>query len=188
MDLRWPQCHPRQLHLDRLESLDLSALSGQEQERVLTVLQTYSSVFAGHEGDLGCMNLISHDIPLLDDGPVRQRYRRIPPSEYETIKAHIHQLLESQVIRESSSPYASPIFLVQKKDGSLRLCVDYCLLNSKTRKNAFPLPRIEESLDTLSGARWFSTIDLASGDNHVPVSEPDHLKTAFLYSFRALRI
>lgn len=60
-----------------------------------------------------------------DDVPVRQRYRRIPPSEYEALKAHINQLLESQVIREGSSPYASPIVLVRKMDGSLRLCVDY---------------------------------------------------------------
>lgn len=73
--------------------------------------------------DLGCTNLISHDIPLLDDVPVRQRYRHIPPSEYEAVKAHINQLLESQVIRESSSPYASPIVLVWKKDGTLRMCV-----------------------------------------------------------------
>lgn len=129
------------------------------------------------------MNLISHNIPLLDDVPVRQRYRRIPPSEYEAVKAHINQLLESQVIRESSSPYASPIVLVWKKDGSLRLCVANRLLNSKTRKDAFPLPCIKESLDNLSGARWFSTIDLASGYNQVPVSEPDRPKTAFCTPF-----
>ena len=120
-----------------------------------SLLDRYDSVFAANEGDLGCTNLISHDIPLLNDVPVRQRYRRIPPSEYEAVKTHINQLLESQVIRESSSPYASPIVLVRKKDGGLRLCVDYRLLNSKTRKDAFLLPRIEESLDALSGARWF---------------------------------
>lgn len=112
-----------------------------------------------------------------------QRYRRIPPSEYEAVKAHINQLLEAQVIRESSSPYASPIVLVRKKDSSLCLCVDYRLLNSKTRKDAFPLPRIEESLDALSGGRWFSTLDLDSGYNQVPVSEQDKPKTAFCTLF-----
>lgn len=168
---------------DRVESLDLSALGEQDQAEVRSLLQKYQSVFSAHEGDLGCTNLISHDNPLIDDTPVRQRYRRIPPSEYEAVKAHINQLLESQVIRESSSPYASPIVLVRKKDGSLRLCVDYRLLNSKTRKDAFPLPRIEESLDALSGARWFSTIDLASGYNQVPVAEQDKAKTAFCTPF-----
>ena len=169
--------------LDRMASMDLSALTEPEQANVKSLLQKYSSVFATHEGDLGCTNLLSHDIPLLDDVPVRQRYRRIPPSEYEAVKAHINQLLEAQVIRESGSPYASPIVLVRKKDGSLRLCVDYRLLNSKTRKDAFPLPRIEESLDSLSGARWFSTIDLASGYNQVPVAEQDRPKTAFCTPF-----
>jgi len=88
---------------------------------------------------LGCTILILHDIPLLDETPVRQRYRHIPPSEYDAVKAHIHQLLETKVIRESSSPFASPTVLVKKKDGTLRLCVDYRLLNSKTRKRCFPL-------------------------------------------------
>ena len=166
-----------------IEAVDLSALTDQEQQEVRSLLQKYSSVFSAHEGDLGCTNLIEHEIPLLDNVPVRQRYRRIPPSEYELVKAHINQLLEAQVVRESSSPYASPIVLVKKKDGSLRMCVDYRLLNSKTRKDAFPLPRIEESLDALSGACWFSTLDLASGYNQVPVAEQDKPKTAFCTPF-----
>ena len=148
-----------------------------------SLLEKYGSVFVVNDGDLGCTDLISHYIPLLDDFPVQQRYRRIPPLEYEVVKMHINQLLESQVIRESSSPCASPIALVRKKDGGLRLCVDYRLLNSKTRMDAFPLPRIEESLDDLSGARWFSTIDLASGYNQVPVAGQDRSKTVFCTPF-----
>lgn len=74
-----------------------------------SVLQQYTPVFSAHEGDLGCTNLISHDIALVDNVPVRQRYRRIPPSEYEVVKEHINQLLSSQVIQESSSPFASPM-------------------------------------------------------------------------------
>lgn len=168
---------------DQIEALDLSALPPSEQDQVKSLLRRYESVFSAHDGDLGCTDLITHDIPLLDDIPVRQRYRRIPPSEYEVVKEHINQLLEAQIIRESSSPYGSPIVLVKKKDGSLRLCVDYSQLNSKTRKDPFPLPRIEESLDALAGARWFSTLDLASGYNQVPVSEADHPKTAFCTPF-----
>lgn len=168
---------------DQVGALDLSALPAEDRGKVQSLLRQYSSVFSAHEGDLGCTNLISHDIPLLDDVPVRQRYRRIPPSEYEVVKDHINQLLEAQVIRESSSPYGSPIVLVKKKDGSLRMCVDYRQLNSKTRRDAFPLPRIEESLDALTGARWFSTLDLASGYNQVPVTEADRPKTAFCTPF-----
>lgn len=167
----------------QIEAIDWSVLSKEEQVQVRALLQKYQVVFSAHEGDLGCTRLISHDIPLLDDTPVRQRYRRIPPSDYEVVKTHINQLLETQVIRESSSPYASPIVLVKKKDGSLRMCVDYRHLNTKTRKDAFPLPRIEESLDSLTGARWFSTLDLASGYNQVPVTEQDKPKTAFCTPF-----
>ncbi|XP_059360625.1 uncharacterized protein LOC132098573 [Carassius carassius] len=169
--------------LESLDSVDLGGLSVEEQEQVRVLLHEYQNVFSIHEGDLGCTNLLSHEIPLTDDVPVRQRYRRIPPSEYEVVKTHISQLLNSQVIRESCSPYASPVVLVRKKDGSLRMCVDYRQLNSKTRKDAFPLPRIEETLDSLAGAHWFSTLDLASGYNQVPVSESDRPKTAFCTPF-----
>ncbi|XP_063731577.1 retrovirus-related Pol polyprotein from transposon 412 [Eleginops maclovinus] len=168
---------------EQIAAIDLAALAEKDQCQVKSLLNKYIGVFSAYEGDIGCTNLISHEIPLVDEVPIRQRYRRIPPSEYEAVKAHIHQLLESQVIRKSCSPFASPIVLVKKKDGSLRLCVDYRLLNSKTRKDAFPLPRIEESLDALSGACWFSTLDLAAGYHQVPVSEKDKSKTAFCTPF-----
>lgn len=112
-----------------------------------------------------------------------QPYRRIPPSQYELARNHIQQLLQSGIIRESSNPYSSPIVLVLKKDGTLRMCVDYRMLNAKTRKDAFPLPRIEESLDALAGAQWFSTLDLASGYSQVEMAEKDKVKTAFCTPF-----
>ncbi|KAL0153469.1 hypothetical protein M9458_051214, partial [Cirrhinus mrigala] len=146
---------------EQIATVDLTALSEADQGKVRALLMKYQSVFSEGDGDLGCTNLISHEIPLLDDVPVWQRHRRIPPSEYEVVRAHNNQLLESQVIRESCSPYAFPIVLVKKKDGSLRMCVDYRQLNAKTRWDAFPLPRIEESLDALTEACWFSTLDLA---------------------------
>lgn len=167
----------------QVDDVDVSPLSVGEQGQVRSLLGHYASVFSTSDTDLGCTNLISHDIPLIDDTPVAQRYRRIPPSEYEVVKEHINQLLSSQVIRESSSPYASPIVLVRKKGGKLRMCVDYRQLNRKTRRDAFPLPRIEESLDALSGACWFSTLDLTSGCHQVPVTETDRPKTAFCTPF-----
>lgn len=122
---------------DQIGTMDLSALPADEQGNVKSLLSRYASVFSAHDGDLDCTDLIVHDIPLLDDAPVCQRYRRIPPSEYEVVKEHNNQLLEAQVIRESRSPYASPVMLVKKKDGSLHMCVDYRQLNQKIRKDAF---------------------------------------------------
>lgn len=167
----------------QIESLDLATLTEAEQQKARSLLLQHEGVFAASDLDLGCTNLITHDIPLIEDAPTRQRYRRIPPSDYDDVRAHIRKLLDTRVIRESCSPFASPIVIVRKRDGSLRLCVDYRLLNSKTRKDAFPLPRIEESLDALCGAQWFSTIDLASGYHQVAVTEQDKMKTAFCTPF-----
>ena len=163
--------------------MDLSQLPPGEQGQVRSLLREYTSVFSANDGALGCTNLTSHDIQLVDDIPVKQRYRRIPPSENELAKEHINQLLCAQVIRDSSSPYSSPIVLVRKKDFSLCMYVDHRQLNSKTRKDAFPLPHIEESLDALTGAQWFTTMDLASGYNQIPVTEKDWPKTAFCTPF-----
>ncbi len=164
-------------------TLKFPQLNEEQEGKVRKLLDQYASVFVEREGDLGYTDFIEHQIPLLDEAPVCQRYRRMPPSQYEEVKAHIKQLLEQNVIRESCSPYSSPIIIVKKKDGSIRMCVDYRQLNAKTRRDTYSLPRIEESLDALSGACWFSTLDLASGYNQVAVAEKDKQKTAFCIPF-----
>ncbi|XP_016331053.1 uncharacterized protein LOC107679859 [Sinocyclocheilus anshuiensis] len=112
-----------------------------------------------------------------------QSYRLIPPNQFQEVKDHISGLFKKRVIQDSSSLYASPVVLVRKTDGSLRLCVDYRKLNCKTRRDTFPLPRIDESLDALSKAKMFSSIDLASGYHQVAVHEKDRHKTAFITPF-----
>ena len=88
-------------------------------------------------------------------------------------------MLEAGVIRESNSPWSSPIVLVQKKDGSTRFCIDYRKLNNVTRKNSYPLPRIEDHLEAVQGKSWFCTFDLNSGYWQVKMHEGDKEKTAF---------
>ena len=100
-------------------------------------------------------------------------------------------MLAKDVIHRSTSPWASPIVLLKKKDGTTRFCVDYRKLNEVSRKYAYPLPRIDATLDTLVGSRWFSTLDLLSGYWQVEVAERDQPKTAFcttegLFEFKVM--
>ncbi len=88
------------------------------------LLRKYRAVFSVGDSDLGFTTLIEHSIPLLYDVPTKQCYHHIPLSKFEIVKAHIKQLLQAQIIRESCSLYAAPLVLVQKKDGSLRMFVD----------------------------------------------------------------
>ena len=96
------------------------------------------------------------------------------------MKELLENMLSRDVIQPSNSPCASPIVVVRKKDGSARFCVDYRKLNSITHKDTYPLPRIDDTLDTLAGSKWFSTLDLVSGYWQVEVAETDRAKTAFI--------
>lgn len=122
--------------------LDTLDLGGNEEQKcqLKALLAKYLDIFAAEDEDLGYTDRVRHEIHLTDDDPVTQPYRRIPPTQYGEVKEHISKLLSKGVIRESSSAYASPIVLVRKADGRLRLCVDYRRLNQKTKKDAFPLP------------------------------------------------
>ena len=106
-----------------------------------------------NDTDLGRTNLVQHRINLHDPVPFKEKHRRIPPHLYDEVRQHIQDMLDAKVIRPSQSPFASPVVLVRKKDGKLRFCIDYRRLNSKTIKDSYPLPRIDETLDLLSGAK-----------------------------------
>ena len=101
------------------------------------------------------------------------------PQRRSKVQKLLADMRRDGVIKQSSSPWASPIVLVRKKDGTLRFCVDYHKLNEVTRKDAYPLPRIDDTLSTLAGSRWFTTLDLLSGYWQVEVAEEDRAKTAF---------
>ena len=166
---------------DVLSSIDINTkgLTTEQIDAVESLLKKHQPVFSESCDDYGRTNLMTHTIPTGDAPPHKEPFRRIPPQLYKDVKIHLQQLLDNDIIRESSSPWASPIVLVKKSDGSIRLCVDYRKLNSKTRNDAFPLPRIDESLDALGQASFFSTLDLASGYWQVEMDESDKTKTAF---------
>jgi hypothetical protein len=141
--------------------IDISHLSvpNEMKHQIRTLFYNYDDVFSKNDDDVVYTDTIKHRICNMNDDPVVQPYRRIPPTQYEEVKNHIKKLIENKIIRESTSLYTSPIVLVGKKDNSLRMCVDYRKLNCKTYKDAYPLPRIERSFDALSGSKYFSTMD-----------------------------
>lgn len=116
---------------------------------------------------------------------------RLSTKEKQEFEAQVKDLLAKGFIQPSNSPYGSPVLFVQKKDGSLRMCVDYRALNSISRKDKFPLPKIDDLLDRLHGARCFTSLDLQSGSHQIRKHEDDVPKTAFrthqgLFQFKVL--
>ena len=168
--------------------VQLNGLEGAQLEAVTQLLQKHAGVFSAGSFDLGECSVIPHEISLSDGPPIRLPYRRIPPHLMPEVKSMLQEMLDQGIIRHSKSSFASPIVLVKKKDGSLRLCVDYRQLNDRTTKDSFPLPRIEETLEALGGATYFSSLDLAHGYFQVRMDPGSVEKTAFrvpwgLYEF-----
>uniref|UniRef100_A0A3B3RBJ3 Gypsy retrotransposon integrase-like protein 1 n=1 Tax=Paramormyrops kingsleyae TaxID=1676925 RepID=A0A3B3RBJ3_9TELE len=158
-------------------------LSEEWKARISERLGTFSDVFSCHDLDFGYATRIRHHIKLKDETRFKQRSRPIHPHDFEAVKRHLQTLLEAGIIRESESPFASPIVVVRKKNGDVRLCVDYRKLNSQTIKDAYALPNLEESFSALAGSQWFSVMDLKSGYYQVEMNEEDKLKTAFVCPF-----
>lgn len=168
-----------------------STLNAKQKEELKSLLLRNSGLFSKDDKDFGRTNIVKHSINTGSGIPIRQSLRRTPVHWKDHIDQQIDDMLKEDVIEKSSSPWASGVILVRKKDGSFRFCVDYRRLNDATIKDAYPLPRIDETLDHLSGAGWFSTLDLSSGYWQVEVDPKDKPKTAFitkkgLYQFKVM--
>ena len=152
----------------------------------------YRHVFpAPGEPVTGRTTTVQHDIITMDARPVRCGPRRLAPAELRKEQTCVQEMLDGGQIEPSDSPWASPVVLVTKKDGTMRFCVDYHRLNALTTKDAYPLPRIDDSLWLLGNQQWFSTMDLASGYWQVAMSPEAKRKAAFvtnegLFQFRVM--
>ena len=156
----------RQRHGKLFEELDLSGLDSWTPEPVdaaCQLLAKYHDVFSLDPAELGCTHSTKHIIKVTDDTPFKERFRQIPLPLVEEVRNHLKEMLESGTIRPSQSAWCNAMVLVQKKDGSLCFCIDFCHLNAHMKKDSYPLPRIQEALESLVGTRHFSCLDHKSG-------------------------
>ena len=159
--------------------IDKANMSEEMALKYSDLLDKNFDVFSKDEQDIGAADF-THEIKLIDNSPFKSRAYRIPTVQVEIVDTHIKKMLEMGVIRESSSPYASPIVLVKKNDGSIRFCIDYRKLNKVTIKDCSPMPLIEERIDSIFGSIIFSGLDLTSGYWQFRMTESAMGLTAFI--------
>ena len=166
-------------HLEKL-LLNTDLTRPKDLKRLKHFLWQNRDVFAGPDDPLGHTKLIEHRIDTGDAKPIKQPPRRQAQANLDYVDQATEDMCQQGIARPSDSPWASPIVLVKKKDGSLRFCVDYRKLNEVTKRDAYPLPRIDDCFDCLGNSTWFCTLDLRSGYWQVPVAAEDVEKTAFV--------
>ena len=155
-------------------------LEPEEKLQISELICEYADVFALNQSELGHTDFIHLSIDTGDSPPLRQPVRRIPFALSAKVEEMVEEIEEQGVVQPSASPWTSPVVLVAKKDGSTRLCVDYRRLNSVTRKDVYPLPRIDDTLDSLAQQKYFTTLDLASGYWQINMDPQSQEKTAFI--------
>ena len=144
------------------DELDLSGLDSWALELADTACQLlaeYHDVFLLDPAELGCTHSTEHTIKVTDDTPFKEQFRWIPPLMVEEVRNHLREMLESGAIRPSQSTWCNAMVLVRKKDGSLCFCINFQCLNACTKKDSYPLPRIQEALESLVGTNHFSCLD-----------------------------
>ena len=143
------------------------------------MLMEHHHIFSLDKNEMGCTDTTEHIIQLMDDEPFKERFRRIAPPLLEEVQENLQDMLDGGAIWPSKSSWCNAIVLVRKKDGTLRFCIDFRKLNARTKKDSFPLPRMQETMESMVGARFFSSMDLKSGFWQVRMSEKSRQYTAF---------
>lgn len=155
-------------------------LNENEKAQFRSLLIKYQDTFSKDSKDIGSTDLIEHHIDTADAQPVRIPPRRIPLAKMKQAEDEIKAMAEKGIIEPCNGPWSFPVVLIPKpKDNSIRFCIDYRRLNDLSIKDSHALPRIDDTLDALAGAKMFSVVDLRSGYWNVPIAEKDKPKTAF---------
>ena len=131
--------------------------------KAIRLLLEYQDIFSLEPHEMGCTDITEHDIELLDHKPFKERFRCIVPPLVEEVRQHIEEMLDGGAIHPSQSPWCNAVVLVRKKGGSLCFCIDFRRLNAKTKKDSYPLPRMQETMESMVDARYFPYMDLKSG-------------------------
>uniref|UniRef100_A0A8C2HN42 ribonuclease H n=1 Tax=Cyprinus carpio TaxID=7962 RepID=A0A8C2HN42_CYPCA len=175
--------HFSDIRLDEMGLKDLNLndceVSPFWRSKLIDLIKKYECVFSRHSLDCGEAKGFCHRIRLTDDRPFRLPYRRVSPAHYQKLRETLDEMEQMEIIRKSSSEFASPLVLVWKKNGDLRLCTDFRWLNARTVKDAHPLPHQADVLAALGGNALFCTMDLTSGYYNIPLHEEDKKFTAF---------
>ena len=155
-------------------------ISDKELDSLRAVLNRNADVFSEHKADIGCCNFVEHEIEIEEGSvPHREGARRMTPNKSEACRKEIEMLMEYDMIEPSKSPWACGVVMAKKKGGQLRFCCDFRYLNAVTIKDAYPIPRIDESLSKLGDAKFFTTLDLGSAFWQVPLRKQDREETGF---------
>lgn len=191
-DTLYPDVMPKETQCPLVMLMDKSEVENPEQRQVaMEMLQRKKEAFALPGQQLGRTSQIEHYVDTGDALPIKQAYRSLPLAKQEEAKVQIMEMLRRDVIEPSKSPWASPICMVKKSDGTTRFCVDYRQINLVTKKDSYPLPRIDECVSALGGSQWFSTLDLESGYWQIGMEAESKEKTAFsshmgLFQFKVM--
>ncbi len=177
---KFPQGSERKSYWDPSLDFDSQGLSEDEIGKVRKLLREERDAFSKSDDDIGCAPDLDMDIKLLDETPVRKTYVSVPKPLHKEVKDYLLDLVNRGWVKKSSSPYASPVVCVRKRDGSLQLCIDYRQLNSKTVQEQQPIPRIQDTLDSLGGNEWFTVLDQGKAYHQGFVNEECRPLTAFV--------
>ncbi|XP_035264283.1 uncharacterized protein LOC118222647 [Anguilla anguilla] len=160
--------------------VQLDHLLEEQQVRVRQLLREECKAFSRNEHDIGCMPSLKMHITLHDTTPVKRTYMSVPKPLHQEVKQYLRDLLEKGWIQTSRSPYSSPVVVVKKKDGGLRLCCDYRELNKKSVPDRHPIPRIQDLIDSLCGSSWYSVLDQGKAYHQGFMDEESRPLTAFI--------
>ena len=148
-------------------------------KKAVALLLEFHHIFSLKPNEIVYTDITKHVIELMNDEPFKERFRHITPPLVDEVCQHIQEMLDGGAIQPSQSPWCNAVVLVRKKDGSLRFCIDFHCLNAQTKKDAYPLPHMQETMESMVGTQHFSCMDLKSGFWQVKMAEESRQDTSF---------